>query len=366
MLLGVINAPYMEWAKHRPRVAYDLAASGIRAVTTAELLGPDARASDLFSLSGPNDDGYVPLVEAIARAQDTTSDRVACAAGTSGANFLSMLALISRGDEVLIESPVYDPLLAVAELAGARIRRVTREFGEGYGLDPDRVASLLTDRTRLLVIANPHNPTGAVLDRDRLLAIGRAAERVGASVLVDEVYRAAVLPGTTAPVSAASLDGPFIVTNSLTKAWGLAGLRVGWVIADPPLAERVRRMRDLVDVIGAFPAEQLAVRAFEQLPSLGARTACILAEQWPLAQQALDRCPGLAYVPPRAGMMVFPRFNDGRDADGMVERLCRERDTLVVPGRFFEAPPHFRLSFGGAREAVERGLEHLVAVASSL
>jgi aspartate/methionine/tyrosine aminotransferase len=180
------------------------------------------------------------------------------------------------------------------------------------------------------------------------------------------VYRAARVADAPACPAAAQLDGPFLVTNSLTKAWGLAGLRVGWAVADAETAERIRRMRDLVDVIGSFPAEQLGLRAFEQLDALTARTSAILREQWPLVATGLARCDAIDFVPPEGGMMVFPWFRDGRSADLFVDRLRREHDTLVVPGSFFEAASHFRLSFGGPREVVAKGLEHVVSVANSL
>jgi histidinol-phosphate/aromatic aminotransferase/cobyric acid decarboxylase-like protein len=138
----------MEWSKSRPRGAFDLAASGIRPVTTAELVGGDTRAADLFALSGPNDNGYAPLLEAIARFEQVETNRVACAAGTSGANALAMLALLRAGDEALIETPVYDPLLAVATFAGARVHRVERRHSLRFQLDPAEIEAAITSSTR--------------------------------------------------------------------------------------------------------------------------------------------------------------------------------------------------------------------------
>lgn len=358
-------APYIRWAKtcRRPRI--DLAASGVRAVSTSELVG-DARAADLFALSGPNDEGYEPLVRAIAARYGVPPASVATAAGTSGANFLAMAALVAPGEEVLVEAPAYDPLLGVPRLLGARVARFARRFEDGFALDPDEVARALGLATRLIVISNPHNPTGALADPDTLREIGRLAARVGARVLVDEVYLEARFEASgSAPWSAAALGEPFVATSSLTKAWGLPGLRIGWVLASEDVARQVRETRDLVDVIGAFPAEQLAVRAFAELDRLSARTAAILGPQWAMAREALDRCPQLAYVPPRAGTVVFPRLVGAADADAFAERLLRDHDTLVVPGRYFEAPAHVRLSFGGDRDTLEAGLAALVACATT-
>jgi aspartate/methionine/tyrosine aminotransferase len=358
-------APYLRWAKtcRRPRI--DLAASGVRAVSTAELVG-DARAADLFALSGPNDEGYEPLVRAIAARYGVPPASVATAPGTSGANFLAMAALVAPGDEVLVEAPAYDPLLGVPRLLGARVARFPRRFEDGFALDPDAVARALRPATRLVVISNPHNPSGALAGADTLGEIGRLAARVGARVLVDEVYLEARFEATgAAPWSAAALGEPFVATSSLTKVWGLPGLRVGWVLGSAEVARRVRETRDLVDVIGSFPAEQLAVRAFAHLDRLSARTAAILGPQWAMTREALDRCPQLAYVAPGAGTVVFPRLAGAADAASFAERLLRDHETLVVPGRYFEAPAHVRVSFGGPREALEEGLAALVACAEA-
>jgi aspartate/methionine/tyrosine aminotransferase len=359
-----VPAPYIEWSKLRPPVANDLSASGIEPLTAAELIGEDDRAVDALKLTGPSDERRGPLVHAVATAFGTAVDRVCCAPAASGANLLTMLSLIRPGDDVLVEGTAYDPLLALPAVLGARVRRFRRDLDDGFDVDSGDIDRTVTDKTRMIVISNPHNPSGAVIDRETLVAIGQSAARVGAVVLVDEVYAAARLAGEPAPVSAALLDGPFVVTNSLSKGWGLPGLRIGWVIAPSPIAARVRRMRDLVDVNGAVPAEHLAVRAFERLEALTERTARILAAQWPLARDALARCPALEYMPPRAGTMVFPRFRDGRSADTFVERLQVEGDTSVVPGRFFDAPSHFRMAFGGSRQPLERALEAIVRFAN--
>jgi aspartate/methionine/tyrosine aminotransferase len=358
-------APYIRWAKtcRRPRI--DLAASGVRAVSTSELVG-DERAADLFALSGPNDEGYEPLVRAIAARYGVAPASVATAAGASGANFLAMAALVAPGAEVLVEEPAYDPLLGVPRLLGARVTRFARRFEDGFALDPDAVAAALGPATRLVVISNPHNPSGALAGPDTLREIGRLAERVGARVLVDEVYLEARFEASgSAPWSAAALGEPFVATSSLTKAWGLPGLRVGWVLGSEAVARRVRETRDLVDVIGAFPAEQLALRAFASLDRLSARAAAILGPQWQMTRDALDGCPQLAYVAPGAGTVVFPRLVGTADATAFAERLLRDHETLVVPGRFFGAPAHVRLSFCGDREALAEGLAALVACAAA-
>src|SRR4051812_23688743 len=175
----------MEWAKTRPAAEFDLAGSNILAPTLDDLPG----ARDALALEGANDNGYRPLIEAIAGRYHVPADRVTTSGGTSGANFLVFAALLDPGDEVLVERPGYDPLLGAARMFGATTTRFERQFEDGYALDPDRVRRAMTPRTRIVVVTTPHNPTGVAADAAALDEVGRIAEAHGAVVLVDEVYK---------------------------------------------------------------------------------------------------------------------------------------------------------------------------------
>jgi aspartate/methionine/tyrosine aminotransferase len=347
------HAPYMEWAKTRPQAAFDLAGSNILACSLDDLPG----AAQALSLDGANDNGYRPLLEAIAGRYGVHADRVTTSGGTSGANFLVFAALLEPGDEVLVERPGYDPLLGAARMFGAKTTRFERRFEDGYALDPDRVRAAMTPRTRIIVITTPHNPTGVPADPAALDEIGRIAERQGAVVLVDEVYKD--LTGDTTPAAAARGD-VFITTSSLTKSYGLASLRAGWVVASDALTYRIRRARDVVDGTGPIVAERLAVLAFEQLDALYARARAILARNKSLADAFLRSRPELEWVP-SSGTIVFPRIRGLADSRPFVDRLMRERSTALGPGSFFEAPAHFRLGYGGDTEKIKAGLGNVAA-----
>jgi hypothetical protein len=241
-------------------------------------------------------------------------------------------------------------------LIGARTNRVDREFAEGYALDPDRVRHAMTPRTRLIVVTTPHNPTSAAAGGAALEEIGRIAASAGAYVLVDEVYQDA---GDQAVPAAATRGDVFITTNSLTKSYGLAALRCGWTISSPALAERFRRTRDVVDGTGSILAERLAVLAFSRLDALHARARTLLDTNVRLVRDFLSARPDLEWVDPGGGTVVFPRLRGVDDTSALADRLLREHETAIVPGRFFEAPAHFRLGFGGATEVVAGGLEAL-------
>jgi aspartate/methionine/tyrosine aminotransferase len=347
-------APYMQWAKQHPRARVSLTGSNLLPCDLIDLPG----AREALELYGDNDNGYPPLVEAIASRYGVAPAMVATAQGASGANFLVFAALLRDGDDVLVERPGYDPLMGPAELLGARVTRVDRRFEAGYRLDPDAVRAAMTPRTRLIVITDAHNPSGAMAGGDDLDEVGRIAERQGAHVLVDEVYLDSAARATR---PAATRSPVFISTSSLTKSYGLAGLRCGWVLAAPDVAEAVRRARDIVDGTGAFAAEKLSVLAFSMLDRLAARARRLLDANGARVRAFLASRDDLECVQPDAGTVVFPRLRGVADAGPFIDRLGREYQTDVVPGRFFQAPAHFRLGFGGRPEVLAEGLELLGA-----
>ncbi len=347
------HAPYMEWAKTRPSARFDLAGSNVLACSIEDLPG----ARDAIGLGGSNDNGYAPLVEAIAARYGVEARRVSTATGTSGANFLVCAALLEPGDEVLVERPGYDPLLAAPRMLGARTSRFDRPFENQYALDPDRVKRAMTARTRLIIVTRPHNPSGVVPEDDALDEVGRIAAGAGAHVLVDEVYLDASAPA----VPAAARGDVFITTSSLTKSYGLAGLRCGWAIASPEVSERLRRARDVVDGTGSIVAERLGALAFVHLDELLTRARTLLAANRALVADFLRERTDLEYVEPPGGTVMFPRVRGLASTDRFVERLLAERETAIVPGRFFEAPAHFRLGLGGVTHPLRHGLDALGA-----
>jgi hypothetical protein len=340
----------MEWSKTRPRPTIDLAGSNLLACSLDDLPG----AREAVDIAGESPDGYPPLLEAIARHAGVEPGRVASAPGCSGANFLACAALLSAGDEVLVETPNYDPLPGAARLLGARVATFPRRFEDGYALDPGAIASALTARTRLVVLSNPHNPSGVLASQGSLRELGRLAETRGFHILVDEVYLDVVLEGR--PDTAALLSERFVTTSSLTKAYGLASLRCGWAIASEDTEKRIRRTRDVVDVWSPMPADRLSTIAFRHLPALAARARRIVEENSRAFAEFLSDAPKLECAPTRA-TLAFPRLSGVADAGPFVDRVFFETGTAVAPGRFFGAPAHFRIAFGGEPSRVRDGLE---------
>ena len=348
------HAPYMEWAKSRPAPRYDLAGSNILACSIDDIEG----ARDALDLSGHNENGYGPLIAAIAHRYGVREACVTTGNGASGTNFQVFAALLEPGDDVLVESPGYDPLLGAPRLLGANVLRFERSFDDSYALDPERVAGAITPRTRLIVLTSPHNPSGVPVDRSALEAVGRYAQAAGAHVLVDEVYLDAA-DETVRP--AAVLGDAFISTSSLTKSYGLAGLRCGWAISSPDVAERIRRARDVIDGTGSIVAERLATLAFAQLGRLMSRAAALVTANAALAREFFQARHELEVVLPKASTVLFPRLRGVGDTTDFAGRLLARRGTAIVPGRFFDAPAHFRLGLGTSTDVLRAGLAELAA-----
>ncbi|MEP6938074.1 MAG: aminotransferase class I/II-fold pyridoxal phosphate-dependent enzyme, partial [Chthoniobacterales bacterium] len=221
------------------------------------------------------------------------------------------------------------------------------------------LARQITPGTKLIVLANLHNPSSAFIDDDQMRRIGELAAAVGATVFVDEVYLETLFDRRWR--SAFFLGENFVVTSSLTKAYGLSGLRCGWIAACPKLA---RRMWDIVDMtygIPAHTAEQLSVLAFEHLPQIAERARALLERNRLLLNQFLaSHEKHLACDPSLVGTTVAPRLRHGSAAD-FCRRLRTEFETAVVPGDFFEAPACFRIGIGGLTVPLEEGLAQVSA-----
>lgn len=344
---------YMRWAKDHAAARYNLANSGMLGCSTEDLV---LEPGDL-QINGANRDGYPPLLEAIAARYGVAPEQVVTAPGTSGANFLAFAALLEAGDEVLVERPTYEPLLSALGFLGARVRRFERRFENGYRLDLDEIRAQLTGRVRLVVLANPHNPSGVLLPPEEVAGLARIVAQAGAYLLVDEVYLDIWFD--EAPPSHVHLGPHVLATSSLTKSYGLSGLRCGWVLCAPDVAHRLRLTRDAMQAVDSVPSDTLAAAAFRQLPRLAERSRAILDPNIAQIRDFLvEHRERLDCVVPARSMTVFPRLRNEEDSEPLHDWL-RSRDTSIVPGKFFEAPRHFRLGFAVMPEDVARGLENL-------
>jgi aspartate/methionine/tyrosine aminotransferase len=349
------QSEYMPWAKLHSSARFNLASSGVAGFPLDEL----PVSIEQLQINGDSAYGYEPLQRAIANKCGVDSDCVVAAAGTSMANHLAMATLIDPGDEVLIEHPTYELLTAAASYLGATVKTFARREENGYALDPAEILRVLSPKTKLIVLTNLHNPTSVRTPDYVLLEVGDLAKSVGAHVLVDEVYLDAVYENT--PRTSYHLGPEFVVTNSLTKVYGLSGLRCGWILAQPDLARAMWRMNDLYGSIPAHPAELLSVVAFQHLQAIRERGRKIVEADHVLLNAFLSQQTGVSAVRTEFGTTSFLRLKNG-DAEQFLQRLRTQYETSAVPGRFFGMPNHFRIGMGVNTEMFGEGL-HRIALA---
>jgi aspartate/methionine/tyrosine aminotransferase len=333
-----IGSDYLAWTKRRAPVRFNLARSGVPKLSFDRLgLSP----ADLLHNENA-EDGWPPLMERIAARQGIDAACVVTTHACSMANHLAFAATLQPGDDVVMETPVYEPLVRMAEYAGARIVPLARHAENRWHVVPDDLKRAVTAKTKLIVLSNLHNPTGAFEEDGTLREVAGVAERMGAYVLVDEVYLDLV--HSHGVRTAVRLSPRVLAANSMTKSFGLDGIRLGWVLAEPALAERVRRINDLFSINTAHPSERIAARALDHADALVAESNTLLLRNIDLVDAFVREHDDLSWAKPRAGTVGFVQVS-GHDVDRLVDRLHAEYEVALVPGRFFDARDHFRISF---------------------
>jgi aspartate/methionine/tyrosine aminotransferase len=346
------HSDYMLWAKTKGRAKYNLATSGVGSFPLRDL----PVTIDQLEINGDSTYGYAPLQRAIAKKCGVDPDCVVAAAGTSIANHLAMATLIDPGDEVLIEQPTYELLTSTLLFLGATLKTFDRDEDNGYALDPSEVRRAITPKTKLIVLTNLHNPTSVLASDSVLREIGDLASSVGARVLVDEVYLDAVYTDT--PKTSYHLGPEFIVTTSLTKVYGLSGLRCGWILAKPDLARAMWRLNDLFASIPAHPAELLSVVALENLDYIRERGRKTVETDRALLKEFLIRHEGVSGPCTEFGTTAILRLAKG-NVDHFLAGLRTDHETSAVPGHFFGLANHFRVGMGVDTEMFREGLQRI-------
>jgi aspartate/methionine/tyrosine aminotransferase len=345
---------YLRWARRfYGQVKFDLASSGIPTIPVGELGADDAP-----------DDGpavWARLCQQIASHNDVGVDEVLPALGTSHALWLACASLASRGDEVVVEEPAYEPLVGIAAGAGAHVVLVPRDARTGFALDPERFERAMTPRTRAIVVTNLHNPSGVRAGDDVLRAVARVAERGGAVLVVDEVYAAfdaliderGVFRG-----SARKLAPNVVAVSSLTKCYGLGPDRIGWLLGPKDVVTRAGDA--LIASAGMLPRShaRVGVAAFSRLPELAARSRSLLSGKRERVA-AWVASHGLTWSAPKEGSFGLVSVPGRGDLTPAIEEAALQRQVLVAAGAFFGLPDAFRIAWSLPGELLEDGLGRL-------
>jgi hypothetical protein len=351
---------YLTWARRfLGSTRYNLGTSGEREFHL------DTRAVDLYDPSGPQ-----RAVAAIAHHHDRPANECHLAHGASQALFLAMAAVLRPGDEVLIEAPVYQPVLRIAEGLGCVVRRFPRVAPQ-FALEPARVAAALTPRTRLCVVSNLHNPSGARATDEALREVAAIMQRQGGYLLVDEVYSAMDALGDGEGrfrETARRLHEHILTVSSLTKTHGLGQRRLGWVLAPAHLHENIHNQ--LVANIGIDGTDHGNVAAFAfahigeirqvALRRQGQRRGIVSQRMrvWRARHSGVD----LEWSEPEAGLFGWLRLPGVADLRARIERGARTHDVIAVPGEFFEMPEGVRIAWSLDEQDLDPALDRLEAV----
>ncbi len=350
-------------------VAYNLAESSVKQLRYRELLDLAEKSGDRdvreriedLVLTYDETPGTAELRGRLAKLYSVGPGDVLVTSGAIEANYLIFRTLLKPTDVVVSMFPSYQQLYSVAQMLGCEVRTWKLDRSHGYEPDLQELRPLIDERVKLIVLNTPHNPTGASLSEADLRTIVGWAEKVGAYVLVDETYHGVTLREGDRPTPfARGLSNRAISVSTTSKNLGLAGLRIGWIVSTPEIIEACWSYRDYVSISCSRLSDVLACVALD------------------IREQLLDRCRALArrnlavledfmachsevveWIPPRAGLLAFPRLRRETDSRAFCRGLLDKQSVLLVPGWAFETEGHFRIGFGEGQDVFDPGLERL-------
>jgi capreomycidine synthase len=369
--MRLARAPLEDWLRDYYFTArIDISSSGVNPYSIAELrdiLGIDIADLDSVQFRDSRSAGDPGLRVAIAeRWGNGDPERVMAANGSSEALFLVMMALLRSGDEVVVPEPAYHSLVSVAEAIGCRLRRWRLRFEEGFQPDVDELASLMSERTRMVVINFPHNPTGASIDIATLRRIAEVVSDTGAFLMCDAVFAELTYNGP--PLTDATLLYERAISfGTLSKAYGCPGLRVGWFMGPQEVVEACISIRDYTTLALSPLVELFAIRAVRAAdlllhPKLQQATRNLsMLQDWIAQHKANVEC-----ALPAGGVVAFPRLRNVPDVEEFCHSLMRKHGVLLVPGTCFGMPGHVRLGFGGDTDELRDGLSCLAEMLGPL
>jgi aspartate/methionine/tyrosine aminotransferase len=354
------------------RVAWNVSESGVHPLKVEDLLDDQPAVAGLLgqTLGYPQTNGTEKLRSAIAAMYPgATPDHVEVTNGGSEANCVALFHLVQAGDEVVMMMPNYMQVAGLSRALGASVTG-WKLLAERTRWSPDLGAldRLVTSRTRVILICNPNNPTGARMTASELDEVCRVAGRAGAWVVSDEIYRGAELDGVDTPSVWGRYDRA-IVTSGLSKAYGLPGLRIGWAVGPPSLIEELWGIHDYTTIAPGAINDRLARLALEprRRERLLERTRAILRANYPILRDWIaQRAPSLSHVPPEAGAIAFVRYQHAINSTTLVDRLRDEQGVLVVPGDHFEMDGYLRIGFGTEPSQLTASLERIGQMLDSI
>jgi aspartate/methionine/tyrosine aminotransferase len=347
-------------------VDYDMSESGVRPLTLRELvaMGFDLESFLDVPLGYSQSNGTIELRERLAEIYPGASvEHIEVTNGTSEANYLIALSQLRPGDEVAMEVPNYMQMPGVARSLGATVRTFRLQQNTGWEPDWDEFEEAVTPKTRLLYLSNPNNPTGAVLSDAAMARIVNRCEQTGTWLLADEVYLGAEIdrPRTE---SFWGMSDRVVVTSGLSKAYGIPGVRVGWMVGPRALVHECWAQHDYLTIGPNKMSDRIARVAVERVnrERCYSRTRDILRHNLPIAREWIDSFAGrITWREPQAGAIALVRYDSDAASLDVAERVRIDQNTLIVPGTHVGLEGHLRIWLGGREEFLREGLRRIAA-----
>jgi aspartate/methionine/tyrosine aminotransferase len=346
-------------------VAYNLSESGVHPTTIRELVDDPAVVEELLSteLNYPQANGIIELREQIAALYPgATPDNVLVTVGCAEANFISLQTVLAPGDEMAMMLPNYMQIWGIAHNYGMHLRAFHLREERGWAPDLDELNDAVSEKTNLIAVCNPNNPTGYILTEEEMDDTVAAAARVGAWLLADEVYSGAErLTDTQTPSFWGRYD-KVLAMGSLSKAYGLPGLRIGWVVGPMDTVDAIWARHEYTTISATTLSNRLAAIALSPKvrPRLIQRARDYIRRGFPILDGWLESHQGVfTLVPPQAAAIAFPRYHLDVNSTELVERLMREQSVFIVPGDHFGLDHYLRISFGLPPHYLRAGLDRI-------
>jgi aspartate/methionine/tyrosine aminotransferase len=347
-------------------VEYNLSESGVHPIQLAELLGDDPATLEALlatELNYPYVNGTPDLRQIIASLYDgATAADVLVTVGAAEANYITTRTLLDAGDEIVVMLPNYMQIWGIAKNHGYQLKTFSLREDEGWAPDLDELAAAVSPKTRLIAVCNPNNPTGRALTPAEMDGIVAQADRVGAWILADEVYSGAERVAEEPTPSFFGRYDKVVATGSMSKAYGLPGLRLGWAVAPGAVIDEIWTRHEYTTISATMLANKLAALALapEKRPQIMARTRGYIRRGFPVLQAWLESHPGVFSLrPPDAAAIAFARYQLPINSTELAERLQTEKSVLIVPGDHFGLDHYLRLSFGLPHDYLRAGLDRI-------
>jgi aspartate/methionine/tyrosine aminotransferase len=355
------------------KVDINLTESGVHPISLGELLGDDESLFDELrttEINYPHVNGNPLLRESIAGLYDGAGvPNVLVTVGAAEANNIVMQTLMRPGDELLTQTPTYKQVWGLAENSEHTVKSFRLQADHGWALDIDELNAGVTDKTRLIAIVNPNNPTGHIMTDAEMDAVVAAADRVGAWILADEVYRGAERLQEEETKSFYGRYDKVLAIGSMSKAYGLPGLRVGWIVGPPQMVDDLWRRHEYTTITASMLSNILATHALtpDVRPRLLERTRNYIRNGFPVLEKWMNSQDDLfSYTPPEASAVTFIRYHLDINSTELMELLCREASVFVGAGDSFGMDHHLRVAFGQERAVLEDAFARIETTLKSI